>query len=448
MSDSDTSASEHTHDTENLEDIDKYLEENGDDSNVEEAKPIVVENIYEDDQKYNEQEFIYDENDPRTRELEALEGEALSRAKIIMDVVKQLRTGKDLYRISLPSALLAPVSMLEYISNFLVPHSFISRVSKQLEPEQRFTSVLKWWVSNLVGTPRPGIMHCKPYNAVHGEVFAAKFISDDSKTYYISEQVSHHPPVSAVYMWNPQKNFSIVGTLKPKSKFHGNSASNVIEGDITFRIHNLDEEYNIVFPYVVGKGLLWGNQCIEISEQLKITCAKTKFSGTVDFKSKNAVKGSIKKDGKRIYKIHGDLQNKLLIKNASNKKETEFLNAVDVPKLYKYVRPVSTQREFESRKVWHRVTHSIKHKNFDAANVRKVSVEEVQRNLRSERKERNEELQSKYFIQSGDSWKFKFEHPGPYQSGDEKALEQNVDLFATQDHELESIKKNVPDFEE
>jgi hypothetical protein len=122
---SDTSASENTQENENLEDIDKYLDDNTDNDAVEE-KPIVVEHIYESDHTYLDQEFIYEEDNPKVKELEQLEGETLSRGKIIMDVVKQLRTGKDLYRISLPSALLAPVSMLEYISSFLVPNSFIS----------------------------------------------------------------------------------------------------------------------------------------------------------------------------------------------------------------------------------------------------------------------------------------------------------------------------------
>jgi heme oxygenase len=122
---SDTSASERTQENENLEDIDKYLDDNTDNDAVEE-KQLVVENIYESADTYNEQEFIYDHEDPKTKELEKLEGEPLSRGKIIMDVVKQLRTGKDLHRISLPSALLAPESMLEYISQFVVPHSIIN----------------------------------------------------------------------------------------------------------------------------------------------------------------------------------------------------------------------------------------------------------------------------------------------------------------------------------
>lgn len=71
------------------------------------------------------QEFIYypDQTDPNGEE--RVEPEQLSRTQIIFDVVRSLRTGKDLYRISLPAALLKPVSMLEYISLFLTPQSFL-----------------------------------------------------------------------------------------------------------------------------------------------------------------------------------------------------------------------------------------------------------------------------------------------------------------------------------
>jgi hypothetical protein len=72
-----------------------------------------------------EQEFIYhaDQVDPNGTPVE--KAEELSRTSIIMDVVKSLRTGKDLYRISLPAALLRPESMLEYMAGFLNPYDFV-----------------------------------------------------------------------------------------------------------------------------------------------------------------------------------------------------------------------------------------------------------------------------------------------------------------------------------
>lgn len=43
--------------------------------------------------------------------------------------------------------------------------------------------------------------------------------------------VSHHPPVSAFYYVSPANKVSIVGELRPKSKFLGNSVSTTMEGE-------------------------------------------------------------------------------------------------------------------------------------------------------------------------------------------------------------------------
>lgn len=43
--------------------------------------------------------------------------------------------------------------------------------------------------------------------------------------------MSHHPPVSAFYYISPENKVSIVGELRPKSKFLGNSVSTVMEGE-------------------------------------------------------------------------------------------------------------------------------------------------------------------------------------------------------------------------
>jgi hypothetical protein len=144
-------------------------------------------------------------------------------------------------------------------------------------------AVVKWWISNMVHIPKKGILGAKPYNAILGEVFGAKFIHKDSKTLYLAEQVSHHPPISAVYMTNRKKNFVLKGVLKPKSKFHGNSASTLLDGEIIFQLLNLKEQYIVVFPHVVAKGLIWGQQGLEMNDFLKIRCPKTNFSAKIEF---------------------------------------------------------------------------------------------------------------------------------------------------------------------
>lgn len=43
--------------------------------------------------------------------------------------------------------------------------------------------------------------------------------------------MSHHPPISAYFYISPDNNIKIVGELRPKSKFLGNSVSTIMEGE-------------------------------------------------------------------------------------------------------------------------------------------------------------------------------------------------------------------------
>ena len=43
--------------------------------------------------------------------------------------------------------------------------------------------------------------------------------------------VSHHPPISAYFYISPANKIKIIGEIKPKSKFLGNSVSTTMEGE-------------------------------------------------------------------------------------------------------------------------------------------------------------------------------------------------------------------------
>ncbi len=70
------------------------------------------------------------------------------------------------------------------------------------------------------------------YNPILGEFFRCRYdYPDGSHGFYIAEQVSHHPPVSAFYYVSPANHIVIMGELRPKSKFLGNSVSTNMEGE-------------------------------------------------------------------------------------------------------------------------------------------------------------------------------------------------------------------------
>lgn len=71
----------------------------------------------------------------------------------------------------------------------------------------------------------------KPLNPILGEIFSCYWdLPDNKKAYYISEQTSHHPPKSSYFYMAPEHHIRIDGTLKPRSKFLGNSAASMMEG--------------------------------------------------------------------------------------------------------------------------------------------------------------------------------------------------------------------------
>ncbi|KAF9769508.1 hypothetical protein IL306_013073 [Fusarium sp. DS 682] len=62
--------------------------------------------------------------------------------------------------------------------------------------------------------------------------------NDGKRAYYISEQTSHHPPKSSYFYMAPDHHIRIDGTLKPRSRFLGNSAASLMEGVAFLRLLN------------------------------------------------------------------------------------------------------------------------------------------------------------------------------------------------------------------
>ena len=124
------------------------------------------------------------------------------------------------------------------------------------DPVQRFLSVIKFYLSGwhikppyvvVIPLRSRGEQQAKPkysgvkkpLNPILGETFTCYWeYPDHSRGYYISEQTSHHPPKSSYFFMAPEHNIRIDGTLKPRSKFLGNSAASMMEGIAVLRFMN------------------------------------------------------------------------------------------------------------------------------------------------------------------------------------------------------------------
>jgi hypothetical protein len=124
------------------------------------------------------------------------------------------------------------------------------------------------------------------------------------KVSYLTEQTSHHPPVSAFFVDCPEKGLTARGFDQLSAKFTGTSIK-VTPGE-----HNLgifitlakrdDEQYQLTHPAAHLGGLLRGSLSVTVGDQCYISCAKTKKKTILHYieegwlgKTQNKVEGVI-----------------------------------------------------------------------------------------------------------------------------------------------------------
>ncbi|KAI8359723.1 hypothetical protein B0O80DRAFT_381915 [Mortierella sp. GBAus27b] len=316
---------------------------------------------------------------------------------ILMDIISQLSKGGDLHRITLPTFVLEPRSMLERITDFMSHPEIINKANQLQNPVERFVAVTRYFLSGWHIKPK-GVK--KPYNPILGEVFRSRWtFSDNTEAFYVAEQVSHHPPISAYYYTSPENNLTILGDLKPKSKFLGNSAATLMQGEIKVSFTNRPgEDYFITMPNVYARGILFGTMLMELGD-----AATGYFTGAY-----NCIAGKIKRisTGEILYDISGKWSDELYIAKKGNNKEP-FFDAKTAAIQPKIVASEEEQEEHESRRLWSKLTAALKTNNQSLATTEKSKVEDAQRAKSKLRQERGEVHALRYFEADGDSFDIK-----------------------------------------
>jgi oxysterol-binding protein-related protein 8 len=128
----------------------------------------------------------------------------------------------------------------------------------------------------------------KPYNPLLGEMFRAEWDHGaHGRTFFFAEQVSHHPPVSTFFLSNPSRNYMFAGHIHPKSRFLGNSAASILEGEAVLTLTKPTlEEYHFTFPSYYARGIIVGTLRMELEGTAVITCDQTGFVAELEFKNK------------------------------------------------------------------------------------------------------------------------------------------------------------------
>ncbi|XP_067902171.1 oxysterol-binding protein-related protein 5-like isoform X4 [Heterodontus francisci] len=316
---------------------------------------------------------------------------------LMWTVLKQLRPGMDLSRVVLPTFILEPRSFLDKLSDYYYHSDLLSQAALEENAYSRMKQVLRWYLSGFYKKPK-GLK--KPYNPILGETFRCYWYhpKTNSCTFYIAEQVSHHPPVSAFYISNRKDNFCISGSILARSKFYGNSMSAILDGKARLRFLNRCEDYIISMPYAHCKGLLYGTLTLEMGGKITIECEKTHYKAELEFKLKD-----------RDVCIH-DKKTGLAVMFWS------VTNEIRKQRLVRHVVWLEEQDEFESERLWQQVTRAIKNRDQEQATQEKFILEEAQRKASKERNEKHEDWVARLFQQDvvTKNWQYKFTDTGPW----------------------------------
>uniref|UniRef100_A0A3B3ZJG8 Oxysterol-binding protein n=1 Tax=Periophthalmus magnuspinnatus TaxID=409849 RepID=A0A3B3ZJG8_9GOBI len=145
--------------------------------------------------------------------------------------------GKDLARVSMPAALNEPVNLLQRLCEELEYSELLDTAVNTPDPYHRMVYIAAFAISGYsTATFRN---RYKPVNPVLGETFEC--IREDRGFRLISEQVCHHPPISACHA--ESDNFSFWQDQRWKNKFWGKSLEILPTGMVNVTLPKYGDHY-------------------------------------------------------------------------------------------------------------------------------------------------------------------------------------------------------------
>ncbi|EGR30773.1 oxysterol-binding protein, putative [Ichthyophthirius multifiliis] len=227
--------------------------------------------------------------------------------------------GKDLSKFAVPVYLNEPISMLQRLAEQMEYSEALDKANAQDDSCLALCFAMGFAASVYAGTIN---RTKKPFNPLLGETF--EYV-DDLKGYkFISEQVSHHPPISAGI--GESKNFIFQGDSNIKNQFWGKSFEVKPLGH--FHIFLKRNKWDITFKKCTTavKNIFIGQMYIDHYGVMEFKNHTTGDFGELNFQEKGAwsdkgqyqIEGWVNnKDNICAYKLNGKWNSDLICKNVN-----------------------------------------------------------------------------------------------------------------------------------
>ncbi|GBE87394.1 hypothetical protein BKA93DRAFT_743711 [Sparassis latifolia] len=255
---------------------------------------------------------------------------------------------------------------------------------------------------------------------------------------FLTEQVSHHPPVSAFVARCPSRHIELRGVDQISAKVSG-TALRIIPGSLNKGLFvkltggaDAGETYHITHPVGAVNGMLRGSFYVTMGEATIITCSGgaegKKLRAIIEYKEESwlgrahfLVEGVVHEyspgetqhlEWTRVKHVpqscvvatfDGSWKHLIRWRRVDSTENATLIDLSTLHAIPMSVRPLEKQHPRESRKLWENVTSGLLKKEYSEATKHKLFIEQRQRDEAAERKRRGAKFIPQYFESDIDS---------------------------------------------
>ncbi|KAF9414542.1 Oxysterol-binding protein- protein 3 [Podila epigama] len=195
--------------------------------------------------------------------------------------------GKDLSTVAMPVSLNEPINVLQKLCEELEYSELLDKAASMTDSLDRIVYIAAFAVSGYASSQwRAGR---KPFNPLHGETF--EYVCPERGFKYISEKVSHYPPVMACHAESVH-GWTFDMDSRAKTKFWGKSMELMPNGTIHIYLTKTNDHFTIVKPTTWMRNLMAGTKYLEHTGELKVINHTTRETCVLTFKESSFFAGT------------------------------------------------------------------------------------------------------------------------------------------------------------
>ncbi|KAH3763216.1 oxysterol binding family protein [Pelomyxa schiedti] len=201
------------------------------------------------------------------------------------------KIGMDLsVGISLPVHYCEPTTTLSHMAEPYEYAELLNQAAHKATPIERLAIVAVWVISGFSNTER----YAKPFNPLLGETY--EYIDQKRNFRLVSEQTSHHPPVSASYTEGAE-GWVAWQQIHPTTKFLGNSIDVNVNGRSHVVITATGDHFTYTGPFSRLHNLILGRMWLDHWGDFDVVNLRTGDKCTIKFSRCGWM-------GKNRYEVH------------------------------------------------------------------------------------------------------------------------------------------------